>query len=367
MNDVTPDPIAYGPTGYTCGCGKPAHSNITPCAPSDAELIEHARTVGMVEPERAAEFVAAFRAQVEERSAAAGTQPVPLLDGITAEEAAANITVNAPALAATGHMAAAGFARGIAQAAIARPDVEEQPAQAVPGDLFTEAAIRHSALTAGADAVKAMAERNPWKTVADADALLRRMAAFHTTAEQPTGLTWEARAEHAVRLYATTAIELEDARRDAAKLRECLAELEQDQADADTIAPLETAVMEQPEPTDLTERPEDTARRFVRRLNAAERLCSGRPGYHTITVKQLLTAMSDADDGQAEEQPATPTVGDRYISRNVNRTVTVTRVWTVDDGHTAVAYEWRDDRPGQCGSACPLDVFHREYRPEASR
>ena len=29
----TPDPIAYGPTGYTCGCGKPAHSNLTPCTP----------------------------------------------------------------------------------------------------------------------------------------------------------------------------------------------------------------------------------------------------------------------------------------------------------------------------------------------
>lgn len=31
-----------------------------------------------------------------------------------------------------------------------------------------------------------------------------------------------------------------------------------------------------------------------RRLAAVERLCSGRPGYHTVTVKQLLTAMSDA-------------------------------------------------------------------------
>ncbi|MFB9558676.1 hypothetical protein [Streptomyces roseoviridis] len=31
-----------------------------------------------------------------------------------------------------------------------------------------------------------------------------------------------------------------------------------------------------------------------RRLAAVERLCSGRPGYHTITVKALLTAMSDA-------------------------------------------------------------------------
>lgn len=26
-----PDPIAYGPAGYRCGCGKAAHSNLTPC------------------------------------------------------------------------------------------------------------------------------------------------------------------------------------------------------------------------------------------------------------------------------------------------------------------------------------------------
>lgn len=31
----TPDPIAYGPTGYSCGCGKNAHSNLVPCQPTD--------------------------------------------------------------------------------------------------------------------------------------------------------------------------------------------------------------------------------------------------------------------------------------------------------------------------------------------
>lgn len=30
----TPDPIAYGPTGHRCGCGKDAHSNLTPCQPT---------------------------------------------------------------------------------------------------------------------------------------------------------------------------------------------------------------------------------------------------------------------------------------------------------------------------------------------
>ncbi|CAM3741363.1 MULTISPECIES: hypothetical protein [Streptomyces] len=65
------------------------------------------------------------------------------------------------------------------------------------------------------------------------------------------------------------------------------------------------------------------------------------------------------------EQPVEPTVGDRYVKRTApehGRIVTVTRVWTADDGHTAVAYEWRDDKPGRCGSACPLAVFHRTYR-----
>jgi hypothetical protein len=62
-----------------------------------------------------------------------------------------------------------------------------------------------------------------------------------------------------------------------------------------------------------------------------------------------------------------PTVGERYvrsIAPDAGRVVTVTRVWVADDGHTAVAYEWRDDKPGQCFSACPLEVFRRTYRAE---
>ncbi|QLJ01492.1 hypothetical protein HZZ00_10970 [Streptomyces sp. NEAU-sy36] len=31
----TPDPIAYGPNGYRCGCGKAAHSNLVPCQPDN--------------------------------------------------------------------------------------------------------------------------------------------------------------------------------------------------------------------------------------------------------------------------------------------------------------------------------------------
>ncbi|CAL9530092.1 zinc finger domain-containing protein [Streptomyces sp. enrichment culture] len=202
-------------------------------------------------------------------------------------------------------------------------------------------------------------------------------------------------------------------------------------ARAEGDEPIPYPAVEEPVDTfaDTDETPEAAARRFARRLAAVERLCSGRPGYHTITVKALLTAMSEADDDQAdetaphplseamraagrmaaegaargirraqqhphpfgeafaefgrklreaaeqaaanaqqaaEEEPATPAEGDQYIKREApdeGRVVTVERVWTADDGHTAVAYEWRDDKPGQSFSACPLDVFHRTYAP----
>lgn len=52
--------------------------------------------------------------------------------------------------------------------------------------------------------------------------------------------------------------------------------------------------------SDAEELAADAARRFARRLVRVERLCAGRPGYHTITVKALLTAMSEAE--QDEEQ-----------------------------------------------------------------
>ncbi|MFF9262018.1 MULTISPECIES: hypothetical protein [Streptomyces] len=65
----------------------------------------------------------------------------------------------------------------------------------------------------------------------------------------------------------------------------------------------------------------------------------------------------------AQQRPAE---GDRYVKRaepDADRIVTVRRVWTADDGNTAVAYEWDDPRVSYAGSACPLDVFNRTYRP----
>ncbi|MEQ4610652.1 hypothetical protein ABMX48_31565 [Streptomyces cavourensis] len=63
--------------------------------PTDDEIIEHARTAGLVEPEKAPAFVAAFQAEQERR-----TQMSAL--GITSEEAAANVTANMPVLATAG-------------------------------------------------------------------------------------------------------------------------------------------------------------------------------------------------------------------------------------------------------------------------
>ncbi|MEV7952947.1 hypothetical protein [Streptomyces sp. NPDC088141] len=70
--------------------------------------------------------------------------------------------------------------------------------------------------------------------------------------EQAGGLTWKARADHAAGLYARTVIERDDA----------LTEVEQLRA----------------------------------RLGAIEQICSGRPGFHTIAVMRLLTAMGGVND-----------------------------------------------------------------------
>ncbi|MFF3363572.1 hypothetical protein [Streptomyces misionensis] len=67
----------------------------------------------------------------------------------------------------------------------------------------------------------------------------------------------------------------------------------------------------------------------------------------------------------SESELIAPSMGDKFVKReepDKGRVVTVSRVWTDDDGCTAVAYDWTDNKPGWCGSACPLDVFQRTYR-----
>ncbi|MGW8988696.1 hypothetical protein ACWGRF_01975 [Streptomyces zhihengii] len=107
------------------------------------------------------------------------------------------------------------------------PAVEEQPAEPGPLDVFTEAATRRAALLSGADAIEAL----PQDFECDPDhgnavKLLRRLAGLATSTEQPIGPTWQARASHAAQLYATTAIERDDARSALNAARARITELE---------------------------------------------------------------------------------------------------------------------------------------------
>lgn len=63
------------------------------------------------------------------------------------------------------------------------------------------------------------------------------------------------------------------------------------------------------------------------------------------------------------DDTTTPAVGDRYDCRHGGEGVTVTRVWTLDNGHPAVDFAWHGDKPGDRGSALPLASFHRSYQP----
>ncbi|MER6515134.1 hypothetical protein [Nonomuraea sp. NPDC001636] len=115
--------------------------------------------------------------------------------------------------------------------------------QAPPGDQFTAAVIRRSAYLDAAAEAEAASKLFPDddECAAAIGALegladrLRRLAKHHTAAEQPVGLTWEARADHAVRLYARTAIQLEDTKAENTRLRARLAELEQPTTTPQTI------------------------------------------------------------------------------------------------------------------------------------
>lgn len=60
----------------------------------------------------------------------------------------------------------------------------------------------------------------------------------------------------------------------------------------------------------------EAADHFARRLQAVERLCSGRPSYDTITVKALLIAMGEAAAPAAGERGTCSACGEpavRYI------------------------------------------------------
>lgn len=54
-----------------------------------------------------------------------------------------------------------------------------------------------------------------------------------------------------------------------------------------------------------------------------------------------------------------PAVGDRYDSRQGGDSVTVSRLWSLANGHIAVAFSWDNFS----GSALPLESFNRAYQP----
>ncbi|MGC5398059.1 hypothetical protein ACPXCP_20285 [Streptomyces sp. DT20] len=241
------------------------------------------------------------------------------------------------------------------------PAAEQRPAT---GDVFTEAAVSRSVLLTGITAIEALPqdfECDPGR--GDAVKLLRRLADHYTTSEQPAGLSWEARAEHAVRLYATTAIERDDARTETAQA------LAQRNA---VFATNEQLLAQVEEAGQARIQAENAARTLRHRLTAVRTIHTKHDDsehcQHDAESWPCPTVAALDDEDQAE--PTTPALDDRYVKRNApdaGRIVTVNRVWTAANGHTAVAYEWDDPRASYAGSACPLDVFTRTYRPEAGR
>lgn len=93
------------------------------------------------------------------------------------------------------------------------------------------------------------------------------------------------------------------------------------------------------------------------RLAAILRLAAGRPGYHTITVKELLSAGITGDD--ASDGPGLPAAGQQYVSKaDPAAFITVTRLWGAD--LAGVTYE----RPGNPSEVTiDLDLFYRRFQP----
>ncbi|MFF5642094.1 hypothetical protein ACFY8Q_07235 [[Kitasatospora] papulosa] len=237
--------------------------------PTDAELIEHARAAGWHEPEKAPEFLAAYRAA----AAWIGTRPVPQL-----------------------------------------ANVEEQQRQAA-------AECAHS-----------------WTTALDGD---------DNPARDHTGRTWDHCGICGTRKPAPAAVPDRPA-------LDLLTEIYEELGHDHRAPGLAAALLDQ------------HARALADRITV---LGKAR-GWSTWAADYIHPDCEFVDTGEDVEEPAAPSVGDRYVKRaapDAGRTVTVNRVWTADDRHTAVAYEWHDPRASYAGSACPLDVFTRAYRAEAAR
>lgn len=331
-----------------------------PHTPADAELIEHARAAGWHEPEKAPEFLAAYRAHVE-------AQPAPVLSGIAAAVAA--LPANQPCVHeswdVTGeHKTPAGWVKtrkcndcptALAPIVEAEPHWDIQPADAAEPEPFARVMLR---LGDTDDEITVEADSSGMNPAAVAFGLRNAADEFDNRARAQGIEPMPDRADHAVRLYAKAAIERDDFRTEAATLRARVAELEQrdawltilEAAGVDSWSGMEHAIsMRNAEDQD------DDADDDDQDDEDDDGPCDGY-----------------TDDDQAEpEQPAMPAVGDRYVKRDepdAGRIVTVSRVWNPPaQDQPAIAYDWTDDKPGQCGSACRLDMFRRAYRAEAGR
>lgn len=76
------DPLAYGPSGIPCGCGKPAHSNLVPCRPDTPVDEEEAARRSV---DRAFPAVAQFLRDENHQAATVGTD-MPYGGDLLAEE-----------------------------------------------------------------------------------------------------------------------------------------------------------------------------------------------------------------------------------------------------------------------------------------
>ncbi|MGC0427635.1 hypothetical protein RKD32_003990 [Streptomyces sp. SAI-195] len=112
----------------------------------------------------------------------------------------------------------------------------------------------------------------------------------------------------------------------------------------------------------------DTAQALARHLAEQITTLGKARGWSIWAADYIHPDREFVDTGEdTPAAPRTPAVGDRYVKRaepDAGRIVTVNRVWTAEDGHTAVAYEWDEPRASYAGSACPLDVFDRTYQAQ---
>ncbi|MFI7563822.1 hypothetical protein ACIBVM_18530 [[Kitasatospora] papulosa] len=331
---------------------------------NDADLIEHARTVGMVEPERAPEFVAAYRAHVEQQSAAHAAPAVPQLADVEEQQRTAEPTHQGPH-PEYGHLETHRGRVEDCSGPDCGPDPERACWQTIADALN---AANAAGMPVGIDLDGTLTDHNEHSVVWNFEVERWEVAGYD---EDEEGEQPSTPAEP----KPTPPAHLDQ----QAGRRAILDSL-------NTLA--HVAIWPHPGDDDMPENTDATTIEVSygglgRRATAyalrqvADRLAQLADAVGEPPLDEDSTAAADArnehlDAGVPQpEQPAMPAVGDRYVKRDepdAGRIVTVNRVWNPPaDDQPAVAYEWPDPRASYAGSACRLDVFRRTYRAEAGR